>query len=281
MDPNQEKYLSLLHGVNQSKQWYEMLHGRLDEEKKLFLERYPNFKFSINKDGFAEWIGEIGMNDESWLYKIPQSVIYNPLKIKIICRIDYPLSFPQVVDVNSILKSLKCEHVMGENSICYAFGSTSGIDFTKDNRVVDVVPVIQAFLLKFYCKQTIGIWPGGEHLHGSNAFIAWEFDNGSIQDNEICPCRMHGKTYRDCHWNIVQNRLSQLRSFNANWVKRVDVGRNDLCLCGSGYKFKKCGFLGKCNITAYYYHLIREMVDNRDTLINVLKRIPLSDTPLQ
>jgi uncharacterized protein YecA (UPF0149 family) len=40
--------------------------------------------------------------------------------------------------------------------------------------------------------------------------------------------------------NKMNKRLSELESKGHELVKRIKIGRNDLCPCGSGLKFKKC-----------------------------------------
>ena len=38
----------------------------------------------------------------------------------------------------------------------------------------------------------------------------------------------------------MDNRLAELKTKGHKLVKRVKIGRNDLCPCGSGKKFKRC-----------------------------------------
>jgi len=38
----------------------------------------------------------------------------------------------------------------------------------------------------------------------------------------------------------MDKRLAQLEAMGHELSKRVKIGRNDLCPCGSGNKFKKC-----------------------------------------
>ncbi len=38
----------------------------------------------------------------------------------------------------------------------------------------------------------------------------------------------------------MDDRLKKLQAQGHNLVKRVKIGRNDFCPCGSGKKFKKC-----------------------------------------
>jgi len=51
---------------------------------------------------------------------------------------------------------------------------------------------------------------------------------------------LRGRTVASAHSGSTTNTASLLTE------KKVDIGRNDLCPCGSGLKYKKCGLLGKC-----------------------------------
>ncbi|OGC78304.1 hypothetical protein A2619_04035 [candidate division WWE3 bacterium RIFOXYD1_FULL_39_9] len=273
-----EKLYSQLLGESPSKQWYELFPERFEEEKLAFQTQYPNFRHYISDNGEACWDGEIGCSDESGQIKIPKSLSYNPLKVRVVCKRDYPLSFPKVIDLNKVLKRLGCEHIMGtgkeDQTICYAFRPSTELDFIGKHSLVDVVPVVQTFLLKFYCKQLTGMWPGGEHLHDANAFIVWEYEHGEFSPSEICPCSLHGEQYKKCHFPRVRARLFQLRSIYPTWVQLIDIGRNDKCGCGSGKKFKKCGLLGFCDTTAKTFKLDKDAIFGVGELETVLSEIP-------
>lgn len=48
-----------------------------------------------------------------------------------------------------------------------------------------------------------------------------------------------GTTDEDVHGQMAR-RLKTLEERGHTLVRRVNIGRNDVCLCGSGLKFKRC-----------------------------------------
>ena len=46
----------------------------------------------------------------------------------------------------------------------------------------------------------------------------------------------HGKTM----FKEMDNRLAELKAQGHTFVRRVKIGRNERCPCGSGRKFKRC-----------------------------------------
>ena len=48
-----------------------------------------------------------------------------------------------------------------------------------------------------------------------------------------------GETYKEVH-NQMNQRFQTLAEWGHTLVRRVKIGRNDLCPCGSNLKFKKC-----------------------------------------
>jgi hypothetical protein len=224
---------------------------------------YPEFSFNL-EDGIATWTGKIGINDETETVSFPKGLPYNPLEIEISCKRDYPLSFPSVTDVKGILKAGGCEHIMGNNIICYAFRPSSELNFLDKNHVVDVIPIIQSFLLKWYSKERTGLWPGGEHLHNQDAIIMWELEHGKIPLDALCPCALTGKSYKEHHLEQVQKRLAQIRTYRSIWVSRIEVGPNSACPCNSGMKFKKCGMKGLCISERNQYSLNTNEIDKEE-----------------
>ena len=231
------KYQDRPRGEIENQQWYKNDPKRFEEEARLMNEAFPEFKQTFNSEGHAVWEGVVVVR------KVRGNLSYTPsyqsLAVRFICKNNYPLSFPLVEDVKSLLSG-KCPHLYGDkNAICYSFGSSTELDFESKHRVKDLYGIVQEFLVKQSVFEDTGQWPDGQP-HGLGAFIIEEFDNGAVDPNFLCPCRMYGKKYGWCHLDSVQQLIERINRALRKHFGKVKLGPNSKCPCGSETKFKKC-----------------------------------------
>lgn len=266
--PSAESLHRVLGDLRPDEQWYQHYPELLKAEKKAFDEL--GFEFSFDEKERATWSGVAGFNETQGEYVLPD-LPYNPLKIRIVCQPDYPLSFPSVFDVTQALIKMGCDHANPEDdTLCYAFRPTTTLDFIHENYVADVVPVIQEFLLRWYVKQRTGNWPGGEHPHGIDAFILWEFKHGDFSLNALCPCALTGKSFKVCHLKRLEQKI---RGINEQIAKALDSNKlagNRLCYCGSGRTMKHCHDLGKHQGKPREVHLMRNYIKDEKMMEEIL-----------
>ncbi len=263
----------LLLGNLNSQPWYQKNPNRFKEEKRRMRLLFPNFKLNHQGQNIF-WEGSVGFSDKSGTYSFPENIPYNPLPIQIICSPNYPVTFPTVIDLKGVLVKSGCEHIMKGDRICYAFRPSTELDFEKKHYISDLIPVIQTFLLKWYCKDRLGKWPGGEHLHGVDAIIIWELEHGELSTLTPCPCTLTNDPYQKHCLKLVQQRLAELRARNSASIIRRDIGRNDLCLCNSGKKYKKCGLLSQCLESSRVREFSVNPTTSSDQLVRLLTLYP-------
>ena len=73
---------------------------------------------------------------------------------------------------------------------------------------MDLIGVLQSFLLKQYVYERQGVWPNGEP-HGPDAFVAYEFAHGCISSDKPCGCSS-GADYGACCLIRVQKRIKEI-----------------------------------------------------------------------
>lgn len=65
-----------------------------------------------------------------------------------------------------------------------------------------------------------------------------------MQETQLADGRLHQEFFRAREEALIHEKMNQrLRALEAEGhtlVRRVKVGRNEKCPCGSGVKFKKC-----------------------------------------
>ena len=216
-------------------QWYEIDPERLEEEKALLAEYYPGFVLKKNDQGNICWTGRVRFLRKSDGQELSH------LDVKVECKPGYPVVFPVVHDVKGKMRKDGCPHIYQDGSLCYGNRLDPQLDFTKHTRVRDVLDYVSVFLGKHWYYKKLGEWPG-EHAHGVQAFLNHEITVGTRPMDELCPCGMSTRTYRDCHY---QQTLKYLYKLNEGLLPEVRErlimpSRNSLCPCESGKKFKRC-----------------------------------------
>lgn len=223
-------------GVNNN-QWYSKDPKRIKEEVALMKKFFPDFKQGYEENGDVFWKGTVKIE------KINSSLNYDPhyknFKIKILCKETYPISFPFVIDEDKLLLGKSPHLYTDKNAICYSFGTATELDFENKHRIKDLYGVIQEYLVKQSVFEDTKIWPDAQP-HANQAFILAEFENGCLSPDTICPCRLHGKKYKDCHLADVEKTIGIINSSLRNIFGKRKLGRNDRCPCGSGKKYKFC-----------------------------------------
>ena len=145
---------------------------------------------------------------------------YNPLLVRIDCGYRFPEVLPKVYDLKKVLRGHPGPHYnRGDDSLCYAFLYSTGLDFKSKHSLVDLVAVIQSFLLKQYVYERKGEWPNSEP-HGPDAFVAYEFDHGCISPDRPCGCSS-GADYGACCLRKVETRINEIKPLLIKSVAKI------------------------------------------------------------
>ncbi len=255
-------------GENKPKQWHESNKLRLDEEIRL-MQEYPQFIHRFDAENNLIWEGNVIVEKVAGKHTyVPK---YTTLKVQIICRPNYPVTFPLIKDVDGVLEG-KSIHVFEGNFICYAFGASTELNFEAEHRVKDLYPVLQEFLVKQSIWEDTGDWPDGQP-HGVHAFIMAEFINGCFPPDSICVCKMTGRTYRECHLPKVEETIMKINQLLRQEYGKRKLNPNMRCPCGSKMKYKKC-----CQWKQYYgvkrLHIIQLYKElTKEGLENFFKKV--------
>jgi len=242
MSKDNIKYRAPHPGENKPKQWHEINPQRLNQEIQLMRDYY-HFTHSFDTNNNLIFEGNIIV--EKVIGKLTYIPKYTSLKVQIILRPNYPITFPLVKDVDGVLEG-KSVHVFEGNFVCYAFGANTELNFETKHRARDLIPVLQEFLVKQSVWEDTGEWPDGQP-HGVHAFIMSEFLNGCLPPDSICICKMTGKKYKDCHLPMVEESIMKINQLLRQEYGKRKLNPNMRCPCGSYIKYKKC-----CRWKKYY-----------------------------
>lgn len=252
-------------------QWHEENHDRLKEEKHLMKVNAAGFKYEIDQNGNSTWIGEVDFVIECGGKTTKPTCDYNPLLIKIICPADYPKSFPRVYDVKKILATHNCIHIYPDDKgrICYGTRLDNGLDFEKEKRIKDLVPIIGAFLYgQWEAEHYGGKWKD-DRLHGQLAFVHYELFHGSIPSYNPCPCG-ENRLYIYCCLKKVEEYI---KFFSLRFQPSlIELNLDTPCPCGSGVKFKGCHHILKTYDGRKFYLQSLPVLMNQETFVMLLSK---------
>ena len=131
--------------------------------------------------------------------------------------VKYPKCFPRVIETSMKIPRIADRHVNSDNTLCLAVEPEEQ-SITKNG--ITFLYFIEKVLIPHLARETYrcakGVYPEGEYSHGNEGI--WEYFETSMNQKD------RKKIISELE-EIVNNR----------WP-----GRNDLCSCGSGKKFKKC-----------------------------------------
>lgn len=227
-------------GTDRTPQWHESQPERLAEERALVESNYPDFRFSFDGKGNAQWEGDIKLDPT--LGVCPFSIV----PVRITCLPTYPRSVPYVKDVEGKLKD-KNPHAEPSGRICLENRCTSdpACLYTENKRIWDTITSLHDFLLLHWRWVQEGIDFQGQ-LHGEFAFIEFELQNGCYPLEDYCLCGREAVSYKECCYPKVMKHIEQ-------WQPKLTHQRGyERCNCGSGRTYRKCGGKKKC-ITGFRY----------------------------
>jgi len=219
-------------------QWYESQPERLAEEKSLVEAAYPDFHFSFDGKGNAQWEGNVKLDPAFGV--CPFSMV----PVRITCQPTYPRTVPRIVDIEGKLKN---PHVEPTGRICLENRCTTDPEclYTEKRRIRDTITGLRDFLRLHWLWVQEGEDPKGQ-LHGEFAFIEYELENGCYLLEADCLCGREAMSYAECCYPKVMKHIKQ-------WQPKLTHQRGyERCLCGSGRTYRKCGARKKC-ITDFRY----------------------------
>lgn len=131
--------------------------------------------------------------------------------------VKYPKCFPRVIETSMKIPRIADRHVNSDNTLCLAVEPEEQ-SITKNG--ITFLFFIEKVLIPHLARETYrsakGVYPEGEYSHGHEGI--WEYFESSMNQKDR---------------KKIVSELEEI--LNNPWP-----GRNDLCSCGSGKKFKKC-----------------------------------------
>jgi SEC-C motif len=196
-----------------AKAWYEKGEGsaRLAREKLLVAE-YPTLKYVAEEEtGTLSLEGRFAYDS--------QSGIKDEIKVRVVFPFDYPDREPRAYDSDSHFPHTLERHFYDDG---YADGRCCLWLPPKSKWNPNDPESLRVFLDElaiFFERQLIfdatGTWPGAEYDHGSNGYLQW------IKE-------------------ILENSEQLVEIFSTVLGGSAKLGRNKICPCGSGGKYKRC-----------------------------------------
>lgn len=190
--------------MNEQMHWYEVRPSRWQREQQFAAATLDNFEAAIDDEGHACFLGDLEVCSE-------HGHVYESVRLRFVYPAAFPASnLPPSVYLESHRnrwKNTVDSHIESDWKLCLFVPGESRIDFAEDESLQKLLAVVHTFLLK-------------ERIYQRR--LAIEQFRGSVakwpgQD------RSHG----------LQGIREAIRDMGG-------LGRNDLCPCGSGEKFKKC-----------------------------------------
>lgn len=185
---------------------------KLEKDIEKFCEVYPLFKYYKNYNKkFCYLIGNLDVCDLEDNY-------YDSFKIKIYINKDkYPYTIPKVQEITQNIKRTDYNHINEEGFCCLDMEhilekeSRKGIDLTTFYKIK-----IYPFFTNYIFKMKTGDYANGEYAHNFDGVVQYYKEELGIDDHKIITSILYA---------VVTNSIPS---------------RNELCLCGSGLKIKKC-----------------------------------------
>lgn len=220
------------HGTQRAKQWHEDQPERLNEERSLVESAYPDFSFSFDKEGNAQWEGQLKLDPALG------ACSYSIVPVRITCLSSYPNTVPLILDLERKLSDYP--HAETTGRICLENLCTSDPNrlYTANRRIKDTVADLQE-LLRFYWRWKQDGEDVQGQLHGEFAFIEFELESGCATLDGPCLCGRHGVTYEECCHPKVLRRIEEM-------IPTKKQRGYEKCRCGSGRTYRKCGARRRC-----------------------------------
>lgn len=175
------------------------------------IKKYPNFKIS-EIDGTHVLKGILDITNED-------KEVVGSFSIEIKCSDEFPYRFPLLYEVGGDIPNLADWHISADGRCCITVDPD---EILKCKDGISVIAFIENYAIPYFANQIYRILNGkyknGEYSHGSTGVL--EFYSGLF------------KTSDKSKWREYVSFVYSGR--------KMKIGRNETCFCGSGIKFKNC-----------------------------------------
>lgn len=194
-----------------AKPWYKRDGGaRLEFDRELIAEHYPDLKHKIDDENEIVFLeGFITLRADCGV------------KTKIDVRIEFPRLYPEeepaAYDAGNLFPHIDDRHIFKNGRCCLWLPPESLWNADDPNALLQFLHQVAVFFDKQLVCDALGgtTFPGAARSHGIFGYIELiEELLGSDRDLLV--------------------RLKPI------FIKPSAIGRNDMCVCGSGLKFKRC-----------------------------------------
>jgi len=194
-----------------SKPWYEKDHGTLlEHERAVVAASYPSLEFARNEGtGRMRLLGQIVL------------VADCGVETRIAVRLEFPRNYPQAepkaYDDAKRFPWENDRHILPSGQFCLWLPPRSPWDANDPLRLQRFLDEVAVFLERQLVYEATGghEWPGQQYSHG-----------------------VHG--YEEFMLSMLDGDAEALRRLLPILRGDTILGRNDLCSCGSGRKYKRC-----------------------------------------
>lgn len=191
------------------KPWFERRGGReLLADRALVAEHYPDLAFRVEPDsGLMCLAGNITLRADCG---VPTEIL-----IRIVFPMGYPDLEPAAFDAAGRFLVSDDRHITRGGRFCLWLPPCSRWDKNDPNRLGRFVDEVTVFLERQLIYDVTGVWPGAQYKHGAEG-------------------------YDELMLSVLGGHEDHFRIFFPVIVGLEHLGRNSLCLCGSGKKYKRC-----------------------------------------
>ena len=200
------------HTGGRPKAWYERADGTelLRSERALIQEHYPSLSYRPDPDG-----GQLHLEGEIVLQS--DCGVSTPISVRIDFPTNYPKNEPRAYDTAGRFPPSDDRHIFKDGQFCLWLPPCSRWEGNDPRRLLRFLDEVTVFLDRqlIYDATNGQVWPGPEYGHGPagyEEFILSEFGD----DRQL------------------------LHSLHPVLSGRFHPGRNEMCPCGSGKKYKHC-----------------------------------------
>jgi SEC-C motif len=202
------------HAPTAPKQWYERDGGaRLAADKKLLALHYPSLTFVVDdSEKRVKIVGSVCLNSECG--------VLNQVAVEIRLPRDYPSSEPVSYDAERLFcpapgRVIEDRHICSNGQFCFWLPPKSPWSPDDPKALLTFLDELSVFLDRQLIYDVTGEWPGPHYDHG-----------------------VHG--YRQFIIEQLQGDVDLFLNLRPVFAGELSVGRNEICPCDSGKKFKKC-----------------------------------------
>jgi len=222
------------------KSWFERSEGQLllERQRLLVQQHYPGLTFQVDSESGRMLL------EGNFVIKA-ECGIPTTFHIRLRFPRDYPASEPTAYDAGSFFPRDVDRHILASGAFCLWLPPCSPWDRTDPNEsLLRFLAEVAVFLERQLVYDATGgkQWPGPQYRHGKFGYL-------------------------DFILSILQGDEQLLNALLPVILGKISPGRNDLCLCGSQMKHKRChasivedlvGRIGRDTLDFYFKEPVRK-----------------------